>query len=148
MYKLIRDKLPEQLDKAGQHCDYAVAINDELYAELLMAKLIEAVNDYLGNFKPENLVELVTVVNALLPIHEMEQYEFDALYQKTLKNEGGYERRFIGFFPNDQTSLSDAKKTIIDTLNNNLKASEEEVEVAEASSEDTSDEDDFKKHLA
>ena len=146
MYKLIRDKLPEQLDKAGKHCDYAVAINDELYAELLMAKLIEAVNDYLGEFKPENLVDLVTVVNGLLPLHEMEQYEFDALYQKTLKNDGGYERRFIGFFPNDSTSLSDAKKTIIDALSNGLK--EQQNEAAETSSEETSDEDDFKKHLA
>jgi len=148
MYKLIRDKLPEQLDKAGKHCDYAVAINDELYAELLMAKLIEAVNDYLGEFKPENLVELVTVVNSLLPLHGMEQYEFDALYQKTLKNDGGYERRFIGFFPNEQTSLSDAKKTIINTLNNNLKAEDTSEEAIETPSEEASDEDDFKKHLA
>lgn len=145
MYKLIRDKLPEKLEKEGKHCDYAVAINDELYAELLMAKLIEAVNDYLGGFKTESLAELATVIDALLPLHQVEKYEFDALCQKLLKTEGGYERRFIGFFPNDQTSLSDAKKTIINALNSALVADKSDTEL---DNEGTLEDDDFEKHQA
>lgn len=97
MFKLIRDNIPELMAKEGQTLNYAVAQNDEFYVGLLRGKLIEEVNEYLASGNSiEELVDIKTVLDCLIGDREE---EFQRVYDEKLKEHGGFEKRYIGFFP-------------------------------------------------
>ena len=143
MYKLVRDKIPEKIKESGKRCDWAVAGNDEFYAELLMAKLIEEVNEYLGNLDCTELVDIVTVVNALRKLHNISDAEFKSLYDDKLEKLGGFDDRIIGFFQNQPTA-EEGKKDLMKTAD--TLAEQVEKDYLEEISLD--EEEDNDKHLA
>jgi predicted house-cleaning noncanonical NTP pyrophosphatase (MazG superfamily) len=142
MYKLIRDKIPEKIRESDKRCDYAVAINDEFYAELLMAKLIEEVNEYLGNLDSMELVDIVTVVKALLKLHNISDQEFKEMYDDKFEKLGGFENRIIGFFQTAQTSGDAPKESLKTPITPAEQVEKEYLEDTET------EEDDKDKHLA
>lgn len=97
MFKLIRDNIPELMRVEGQPLNFAVAQNDEFYAGLLKGKLIEEVNEYLSSGDSiEELVDIKTVLDCLIGDRVD---EFQRVYDEKLKEHGGFEKRYIGFFP-------------------------------------------------
>lgn len=102
MFKLIRDNIPELMAKEGQALNYAVAQNDEFYVGLLRGKLIEEVNEYLSSGDSiEELVDIKTVLDCLIG-DRVE--EFQRIYDEKLKEHGGFEKRYIGFFSDPSAS--------------------------------------------
>lgn len=96
MFKLIRDNIPELMTKDGQTLNYAVAQNDEFYKGLLRGKLIEEVNEYLSS--GDNLEELVDIKTVLDCLIGDRVDEFQRIHNEKLKEHGGFEKRYIGFF--------------------------------------------------
>ena len=97
MFKLIRDNIPELMRVEGQPLNFAVAQNDEFYVGLLKGKLIEEVNEYLSSGDSiEELVDIKTVLDCLIGDRAA---DFQRVYDEKLKEHGGFEKRYIGFFP-------------------------------------------------
>lgn len=71
MMKLIRDKIPEIMEKSGVVCNYAAIQNDELYQTLLRQKFVEEVNEFLASGTLEELADVQTVLNALVAAKKM-----------------------------------------------------------------------------
>lgn len=96
MYKLfgtlIKDNIPEKIKKDGDICNYAVVQNDELYQAFLKDRLIEAVNAYLQMPSTETLCEILLVVNT---IGSFDREAFDATYAAQLKDNGGYDKKYV-----------------------------------------------------
>ena len=96
MYKLfgalIKDNIPEKIKKDGDICNYAVVQNDELYQVFLKDRLIETVNAYLQMPSIENLCEISLVVNT---IGGFDREAFDATYANQLKDNGGYDKKYV-----------------------------------------------------
>lgn len=101
MFKLIRDKIPEIMAKDGVVCNYATAENAELYVALLRTKLIEEVNEYLEAGTLEELADIETVITAIAEATASKD-EFVKVYGAKLKDRGGFEKRYIGFFPDKE----------------------------------------------
>ncbi len=99
MFKLIRDKVPELVKKSGSFVNYATAENDELYISMLRGKLAEETNEFLTSGSVEELVDIVTVINTILAINKISKEDFEKLYNTKLEKNGGFEKRYIGFFP-------------------------------------------------
>ena len=102
MFKLIRDKIPELAKKDGKLFNYATAENDELYAGLLRSKFAEEASEFLASGDISELVDVYTVLKTLIKVAGVSEEEFDKLYQDKLKAHGGFEKRYIGFFPDEQ----------------------------------------------
>ena len=97
MFKLIRDNIPELVQTEGKQLNVAAAQNDEFFLALLRGKLIEEVNEYLSSENSiEELVDIKTVLDYLIGNR---QEEFNLIYETKLKEYGGFEKRYIGFFP-------------------------------------------------
>jgi predicted house-cleaning noncanonical NTP pyrophosphatase (MazG superfamily) len=97
MFKLIRDNIPELMREEGQPLDFAVAQNDEFFKNLLRGKLIEEVQEYLNSGDNiEELADIQTVLNSLISDRKA---QFDQVYAEKLEQHGGFEKRYIGFFP-------------------------------------------------
>ena len=99
MMKLIRDKIPEIMEKSGVVCNYAAIQNDELYQTLLRQKFVEEVNEFLASGTLEELADVQTVLNALVAA---KKDEFERIYADKLVERGGFDKKYIGFF-NDES---------------------------------------------
>ena len=97
MFKLIRDNIPTLVTKDGGRLNHAAAQDDDFFKSLLKGKLIEEVNEYLSSGDSlEELVDIKTVLDYLIGERLP---EFKGLYEQKFAEHGGYEKRFIGFFP-------------------------------------------------
>ena len=99
MFKLIRDKIPELAKKDGKLFNYATAENDELFSGLLRSKFAEEASEFLSSGDISELVDVLTVLKAIVKAAGVSEEDFDKLYQEKLKAKGGFEKHYIGFFP-------------------------------------------------
>ncbi|MBU2101158.1 nucleoside triphosphate pyrophosphohydrolase [Patescibacteria group bacterium] len=90
--KLVRDKIPEILDKKGIPYEKRIATDDEYLAELIL-KLKEEVNEFIEAKNTEELADILEVIEALKQLPDYFGVE-DVRLQK--KNErGGFDKRLI-----------------------------------------------------
>ena len=99
MFKLIRDKIPELVKKEGKVLNYATAENEELYIALLKNKLAEETSEFLSTGDVSELVDVLTVIKAIVKVASVSEEEFEKTYQEKLKTNGGFDKKLIGFFP-------------------------------------------------
>lgn len=92
--KLVRDKIPEIIKADGKNCD-TIVVSGEEKKELLRAKLMEEVNEYLED---DNLEELADVMEVLFGLaHELGFSEEDLLKKREekLKVRGGFKKGIV-----------------------------------------------------
>ena len=101
MFKLIRDKIPELAKKENKILNYATAENDELYIALLRNKFAEEASEFLRTGDVTELADVLTVLKALVEAANVSEEDFEKVCQEKLKANGGFEKRYIGFFPDE-----------------------------------------------
>lgn len=92
--KLVRDLIPEVIKSTGKECDIEVAAKEDR-TELLEAKLMEEVNEYLQD---KNLEELADVMEVLFGLaHNLGYSEADLLNKREekLKERGGFKEGIV-----------------------------------------------------
>ncbi len=90
--KLVRDKIPEILDKKGVSYEKRIATSEE-YKEELIKKLKEEVEEFLLDGDIEELADVLEVVDAL---KKLDEYVNVLDVQKTRREErGGFDGRTI-----------------------------------------------------
>ena len=92
--KLVRDKIPEIIKEDGKNCDTIIVSGDEK-KQLLRAKLMEEVNEYLED---DNLEELADVMEVLFGLaHELGFSEEDLLKKREekLRARGGFKEGIV-----------------------------------------------------
>lgn len=92
--KLVRDLIPQVIEKSGRKFDIHIA-KDEEYAKLLEEKLQEEVNEYLED---KNLEELADVLEVLVGLAGSLGYAEEELFEKRLQKKeerGGFEERVV-----------------------------------------------------
>ena len=92
--KLVRDLIPQIIEKDGKKFDTHIAEKEE-YVKLLEEKLQEEVNEYLED---KNLEELADVLEVLVGLAGSLGYTEDELFKKRLEKKeerGGFEDRVV-----------------------------------------------------
>ena len=102
MFKLIRDKIPNKVRDAGGVCNFATTENIELYLDLLKSKLVEEVSEFLESGDILELVDTLTVIKTYVKAVGYSEEDFNKMYQDKLKSNGGFDKRYIGFFPDEE----------------------------------------------
>ena len=92
--KLVRDLIPEVIKKSGKECEIEVAQVQER-RELLEAKLMEQVNEYLEDKNLEELADIMEVLFGLA--HNLGYTEEDLLNKREekLKERGGFKEGIV-----------------------------------------------------
>ena len=99
MFKLIRDKIPELAKKDNKVLNYATVENVELYNGLLRSKFAEEASEFLNSGDISELVDVFTVIKAIVKAAGLSEDDFNKLYQEKLDTKGGFEKHYMGFFP-------------------------------------------------
>ena len=92
--KLVRDNIPQIIEKDGKTCKTRV-LSDGEFLEKLNAKLQEEVAEYLQSGEVEELADILEVVYALARVkgHDTQQLE-DIRVEKARKN-GAFEQKLL-----------------------------------------------------
>ena len=90
--KLVRDKIPEILDAKGISYEKRIASPEE-YKEELIKKLGEECEEFLQSSVPEELADIIEVIDALKKLPEYSAVEM--VRKEKLEERGGFEKRII-----------------------------------------------------
>ena len=92
--KLVRDKIPEVIERSGKKFDIHTASKEE-FTKLLEEKLKEEVNEYI---EAKNLEELADVMEVLFGLANVLGYSEEELLKKRqekLEERGGFKERIV-----------------------------------------------------
>jgi len=93
-HKLVRDKIPEIIEKQGKTCQYRVMEQAE-YLRLLEEKLQEELNEYLESKSLEELADLYEVMLAVLAARGYTPGQLEAAALEKRQKRGGFDRRIL-----------------------------------------------------
>lgn len=90
--KLVRDKIPEILNEKGISYEKRIAAPEEYKAELIK-KLAEETQEFSEAGDPEELADVVEVIEALKRLPEYSEVE--VIRQKKREERGGFDKKII-----------------------------------------------------
>lgn len=109
MFKLVRDHIPELIQQSGQICNYAEVKNKEFFVELLRAKLIEEVNEFLSTGNVEELADISLVIETIAGVLDYTEEQFKKVCADKIEERGKFDNKYIIFLP-DQARQTPAEQ--------------------------------------
>ena len=94
MGKLVRDRIPEIIEKNGE-IPHIRILPEEEYRRCLEAKLDEEVAEFHADQNTEELADILEVVYALASLHGCTKEELLAVYDEKHEKRGGFEKRLL-----------------------------------------------------
>lgn len=92
--KLVRDRIPEIIERNGGKADIRV-LSEEEYRKYLEKKLDEEVGEYHKDKTIEELADILEVAYALAATMGCSKEQLMEMYQKKHDARGGFEKRYL-----------------------------------------------------
>lgn len=92
--KLIRDKIPEIIEKSGKKCIVEI-MDDETYIKYLDSKLNEELAEYQSDKSIEELADLLEVIYAVVTARGYSIEELEMVRKEKAEKRGGFEKKFL-----------------------------------------------------
>jgi len=93
--KLVRDNIPDIIKSKGRIPISHIASSDEEFEPKLHAKLKEEVEEFLENETPEELADIMEVLDAIKKFHNISEEEVNNIKHKKAKERGTFSKRII-----------------------------------------------------
>ena len=93
-YKLVRDRIPEIIEQAGQVCSCSV-LSDEDYLKMLDEKLNEELAEYQESKSMEELADLLEVMHAVAAARGSSIDEVEQIRKEKAAERGGFAKRVL-----------------------------------------------------
>lgn len=98
MFKLIRDKIPEQAKETNSPCNYAICQTDALYETLFYETLTAEINSFLADFNPAKLPNIVSMFYILTEKYGITRDALNEAIKELDEQSGKFDAKYIGFF--------------------------------------------------
>lgn len=93
-YKLVRDKIPEIIKKAGK--DYVVHIaSEEEYIKKLQEKVTEELEEFRENPCEEELADILEVLESIADFYKFDIDNIKAIQKRKRMERGGFKDRIV-----------------------------------------------------
>ncbi len=92
--KLVRDRIPEIIEKTGKTCAVSVLPEPD-YLDMLDAKLNEELAEYQESKSMEELADLLEVIRAVAAARGSSIGEVERIRQEKAAERGGFEKRLL-----------------------------------------------------
>jgi len=90
--KLIRDRIPEIIERSGKKCIVEV-MDDDTYLQYLDQKLNEELAEYQADKSLEELADLLEVMYAVAAARGYSVEELESVRKEKAEKRGGFEKR-------------------------------------------------------
>lgn len=112
-YKLVRDNIPNEINKSGGKCSYKI-LNDEEYKNELDKKLQEESNEFIECHSVEEMADLLEVIECQIKTFNINIDEVKKAREKKAKAKGGFKNKIY-------LEYVDENENIEEKLNNRNK---------------------------
>lgn len=92
--KLVRDKIPELIEKSGKQCEIEV-LSDEKYLEMINKKLDEELAEYQKDQNIEELADLLEVIYAATKARGYSIEELEKVRVEKVEKRGGFDKKIL-----------------------------------------------------
>lgn len=92
--KLVRDKIPEIIEKDGKECVYEI-LDEESYMNMLNKKLREELCEYEESQDIEELADLYQVMEDIVKAKGYSIRDFQEIVCNKKESRGGFEKRIL-----------------------------------------------------
>ena len=99
--KLVRDKIPEIIEKSGNKCVIST-LSDEEYAKMLDEKLLEEVAEYKADKNAEELADILEVVYAIAKNKGITEEDLNEIRAQKQHKRGGFDKKIYLEKTNDK----------------------------------------------
>ena len=93
-FKLVRDRIPEIIEKDGKRC-VCETLSPDKYIAMLDAKLNEELAEYQQSKSLEELADLLEVMEAVVRARGYTWAQLTETRKKKLEDRGGFEKRIL-----------------------------------------------------
>ena len=90
--KLVRDKIPQNIQVLGKKCNYYV-LEEEKYKKELDKKLLEESNEFIVDHSIEEMADLIEVIESIKKSHNLENEEIEKVRLEKKAKKGGFEEK-------------------------------------------------------
>lgn len=90
--KLVRDKIPQIIEKSGK-TPVIETLSQAEYVEALDLKLQEEVGEYVESKSVEELADIEEVISAILKVRKVSKKEFEKIRIQKVKERGAFKKR-------------------------------------------------------
>jgi predicted house-cleaning noncanonical NTP pyrophosphatase (MazG superfamily) len=87
--KAVRDKIPEIINQSGSKCNVKT-LSDNEFLEKLEEKLNEEVAEYQSDKNPEELADILEVINRIAELKGISKEKLDQIRIKKSEEKGGF----------------------------------------------------------
>ena len=110
--KLVRDKIPENIEKdIGKTCKYRV-LDDKEYLVELNKKVIEEANEFIENNSIEELGDLLEVLNAIMKVKGYKMDEVNTFMKEKAEKRGAFNNKIYLEYVDEQNRNADEEKEL------------------------------------
>ena len=92
--KVIRDKIPEIIQKDGHTCNIQT-LSDEKFIIEIEKKLSEEVTEYQNDKNPEELADILEVIYRIAQLKGVSKEKLEKIRVKKLQDRGGFEKNLF-----------------------------------------------------
>lgn len=92
--KLVRDKIPEIIERNNEICTTKI-LNDDEYLKELNIKLQEEVKEYLESGEVEELADIEEVLRAILDVKNTSYSDFENLRKVKVNKRGAFKNKIF-----------------------------------------------------
>ena len=92
--KLVRDRIPEIIEKSGKKADFRILSENE-YLKMLDQKLQEELSEYLYDKSMEEIADLLEVIHAVVSARGSTMDEVEQIRLLKKEKRGGFENRIF-----------------------------------------------------
>lgn len=109
--KLVRDKIPQEINRMqGRRCKYRI-LDDEEYLKELNKKIIEEANEFIEEDSIEELGDLMEVINAIMQLKGYSIEEVNKIREaKSVKKGIFKDKIFLEYVDEEQRNLAEEKE--------------------------------------
>ena len=109
--KLVRDKIPEDIDsEPGRKCKYRI-LNDEDYLKELNRKVLEEANEFIEENSIEELGDLMEVIKAIMQLKGYNIEEVNIAMKIKEDKKGAFKNRiFLEYVDEEKRNLEEEKE--------------------------------------
>ena len=109
--KLVRDKIPEDIDsEPGRKCKYRI-LNDEDYLKELNRKVLEEANEFIEENSIEELGDLMEVINAIMKLKGYNMKDIERVMKAKEEKKGAFNNKiFLEYVDEEKRNLEEEKE--------------------------------------
>jgi len=91
----VRDKIPELLKREGRNFKLVEIKDDNDFFLLLLKKLKEEVNEFLVNNDPEEIADILEVLETILRVKGWNENYIRRIKERKKAERGGFDKRYL-----------------------------------------------------